>query len=94
MGRPKKEEAMETYSLRLSKDLVERIDRLAAKADIDRSRLVRNMLQLQVETLERANKVGIFALAILMRDMEETLKGWADQLSWDPDFVAQRWINR
>lgn len=90
MGRPKKDEIMETYSIRLTTDLVARIDLLAAKADIDRSRLIRNILQLQVETLERADKVGIFSLVLLLRDMEESLKGWADHLKADPGFLLER----
>ena len=53
--------------------LMERIDKLAEKADITRSKLVTNMIEVSVETLEKSQKVGLLQLSLIMRDMEDWL---------------------
>jgi predicted transcriptional regulator len=66
-------------------DIAERLDRLAEKSDIPRSKLVLNMVEMSVDFLEKTQKVGILHLAILFRDAGEKLKDvskkWKDKKS-------------
>ncbi len=55
-------------------ELVERIDRLAEKGDLPRSKLIFNLVEIGVDYLEATEKVGILQLAILIRDAEGLLK--------------------
>jgi predicted DNA-binding protein len=55
-------------------DVAERLDRLAEKGDIPRSKLVLNMVETMTGFLEATNKVGILHLAILIRDAGDKLK--------------------
>ena len=58
----------------IDKSLVERIEKLAQKGDITRSRLITNIIEVTVETLEPMNKLGIWATARVFRDLGERLK--------------------
>ncbi|OPY82157.1 MAG: Ribbon-helix-helix protein, copG family [Syntrophus sp. PtaU1.Bin005] len=64
-------------------DIAERLDRLAEKGDIPRSKLVLNMVETMTGFLESTQKVGILHLAILLRDAGEKLKDvskkWKDK---------------
>jgi predicted DNA-binding protein len=66
-------------------DIAERLDRLAEKGDIPRSKLVLNMVETMVGFLEATQKVGILHLAILLRDasdkLKESSKKWKDKKS-------------
>jgi hypothetical protein len=55
--------------------VIDRIDRLALKGDVPRSRLIRNLSLIGVEYLESCEKFGILQTAIIMRDFGEWLKG-------------------
>ena len=85
MGRKKSDEAMETLGIRLDRSFIDRLDKLAAKADVDRARLIRNILELEVKYLERVDKVGLFTFAVIMRDLEETLKAWVEGAKNEPE---------
>lgn len=58
----------------LPDELITRADRLADKADMERGRLLRNMIQSGVEMLESSEKVGVLQLSLLMRDIEDAVK--------------------
>jgi len=66
-------------------DIAERIDRLAEKSDIARSKLILNMVETMVGFLESTQKVGIFHLALMLRDagdrLKEVGKKWKDKKS-------------
>ncbi len=55
-------------------DVAERLDRLAEKGDIQRSRLVFNMVEIMLTYAEMTEKVGILQLSLLWRDASEKLK--------------------
>jgi len=57
----------------IDKTLAERIDKLAMKADITRSRLITNILEVVVGHLEKLNKLGVWATMRVFRDVEEWL---------------------
>ncbi|CAH2031720.1 hypothetical protein [Trichlorobacter ammonificans] len=57
--------------LRISKAIVDRLDRLADRGDIKRQRLARNILEVGLEELETAKKYGLTHLAKKIRDMHD-----------------------
>jgi len=61
-------------------ELVARIDRLAEKGDVPRSKLMLNMVEMSLDFLESTQKVGIFQLSLLLRDAADSLKN-----------VSKRW---
>lgn len=64
-------------------EIAERLDTMAEKADIPRSKLVLNLLEVGLDFIESTNKVGILHLAILLRDagdkLKEVSKKWRDK---------------
>jgi hypothetical protein len=58
---------------------LDRVDRLASKADITRSNLIRNLTLIGVEYLEASEKVGIFQMSLIMRDFAEWFKEVCDR---------------
>jgi len=68
-------------------DVVERLDRLAEKGDIPRSKLILNMVETTLTFLETTQKVGILQLSILLRDAGDKLKDlgkkWSEKKSFN-----------
>lgn len=62
----------------LPEELVARADRLAAKGDMERGRLLRNLIEVGIESLEGSDKVGLLQLSLIIRDMEDALKKWGE----------------
>lgn len=48
--------------------VLDRVDRLAERGDISRSRLIRNLTLIGVEYLEAAEKFGVLQTALVLRD--------------------------
>ena len=82
-----------TVGLWLEKDLIARVDALADKAGITRSKFLANMVEVNVKSLERADSVGILNMALLIRDLEEGLKGWVRQAREEADRIKEDWEN-
>jgi hypothetical protein len=72
-------------------DVLNRIDRLANKAGISRSRLVSNLVDEGVKGLERADMVGILDFSLLMRDFSEGVKSWANQVRDEGHDIKRDW---
>lgn len=64
-------------------DIAERLDKLAERGDIPRSKLVLNMVETMTAFLEATQKVGILHLAVLLRDAGDKLKD-----------VSQKWKDK
>ena len=66
-------------------DVAERLDRLAEKADIPRSKLVLNIVETMLGFLETTQKVGILQISLLLRDagdkLKDVAKGWKERQS-------------
>jgi hypothetical protein len=66
-------------------EIAERLDNLAEKGDIPRSKLVLNLVEIGIDFLEATHKVGILHLALLFRDagdkLKEVSKKWRDKKS-------------
>ena len=72
----------------LDRRTVDALDRLAAKADMERSRLARNIIEMNVRSLERCEKVGLFQMSILLRDLGDTLNSWVEANQSEPHNVG------
>ena len=66
-----------TVSLKVSTDTLERLDTLAGKAGLTRSKLLSNLVETSLETLEDCEKVGILQIGLLVRDLNDNMKDWA-----------------
>lgn len=60
-------------------DIAERLDRMAAKGDIPRSKLVLNMVEIMLDFAEATQKVGILQMSLLFRDAGSKLKELANK---------------
>ncbi len=63
-----------------SNEVLERLDKLAKKGDIPRSRLIANLVEVGVETLEDCQKIGLFQVSLLIRNMGEYLQTWSKKM--------------
>ncbi len=68
------------YTVQLEDDVVERIDRLAAKLGHNRSQMMRNMLLQGLADAEMVDKTGIFSAVMFSKEIitkvkEAALKG-------------------
>ena len=61
-------------------DLLERLDKMADRAGLARQHLIANLLSCGVNTLEASRMVGVFHLALLLRDLENNMLKWADKV--------------
>ena len=60
--------------LRLDEKLLEKIDLYAKRGDLSRNQLIRNILQIGIEEIEGAQRVGLLQLSLWMRDVENAIK--------------------
>ncbi len=72
--------AKQKISLNIPVEIVERLDNLAEMAGMDRSRLIVNLIDETSKTLDACGKVGVYQLAILMRNMGEKMDEWAKNI--------------
>ena len=69
-------------------DLVERLDKLAEITDLPRQKLISNLVEAGIETLEDCQKVGLLQFSLLMRDMKKDMKDWAVKISNKQDLIG------
>ncbi|SPD76294.1 hypothetical protein PITCH_A890003 [uncultured Desulfobacterium sp.] len=62
-------------------DVLARIDKLAEMADIERSRLIINMLDEMSKSLMAVKSVGFLQIALIIRDAGEKLSDWVKDLN-------------
>ncbi len=70
----------ETITFRCPKEVADRLNRLAEKADIPRSKLVGNIVDEISKDLEICGKVGILQFTVIIRDMKKNLEAWAKKV--------------
>ena len=63
-----------TLTIWIPKDVVARLDNLARRADISRNKLVMNIINVVVEDLEWARRIGLLALLVVIRNLRESVK--------------------
>jgi metal-responsive CopG/Arc/MetJ family transcriptional regulator len=74
------EMAKEQISLRIPKEILKRLDEIAELADMDRSRLIVNILDEGSKTLEATKRVGILQFSVLLRNMGDWMDKWAKNM--------------
>ena len=67
-------EGQKSLTIWFDAGVLDRIDRLALKGDIPRSRLIRNLSVIGVEYLEACEKFGILQTALILRDFGSWVK--------------------
>lgn len=90
--RKKEVEEGRRVSIWLSEDSIHCADKLAKKADMERGRLLRNVLEMNLRSLERLDRVGLFQMSILLRDMGKQLDSWVDFVNDEPENVKEAHI--
>ena len=73
--------AKEQISLRIEKEVLDRIDELADLAEIDRSKLMVNILDETSKTLMASKKVGILQFSFLLKNMGEYMNQWSEKIN-------------
>ncbi|WP_163340044.1 hypothetical protein [Desulfopila sp. IMCC35008] len=61
-------------------DVLERLDQLAKTADMPRQRLMANLIEVGVETLEECEMVGLFQFSLLIRNLKENMGAWSKRI--------------
>jgi predicted transcriptional regulator len=80
-----------TVAIWMDEDLIARVDRLAEKADITRSKMMANMIEVTTKSLERADSFGIVSVALLLRDFEEGLRSWVREWKSEGPAIKEDW---
>jgi hypothetical protein len=75
-GRPKGDRTAVRVTMYFDEELISRLDKLAKKGRMSRSKLVADVLNESVTALERADMVGVLDFGLLMRDFGEDLRCW------------------
>ena len=68
------ERAKKQYNV-LEDEVIERVDKLADKLDLNRSQLLRNLILSGLEDAEFLNKSGILTISKISRDIKEKFLG-------------------
>ena len=68
-------EGQKSITVWFEPEMVDRLDRLAKRGDIPRSRLVRNLVGIGVDYLETCEKFGVLQTALVLRDFGNWVKG-------------------
>ncbi len=69
MARKKQDETLQNVVFRMTPSEIERLDRLAEKADLTRSQFLRNIILVGLDEVELLEKFGIMRSAITIRDI-------------------------
>ena len=79
MARKKQDELLQNVVFRMTPSEIERLDRIADKAGLTRSRFLRNLILVGLEETEMFEKFGLVRATITVRDI----------CSWMSNKVAQ-----
>lgn len=69
MSKKIEKENLQNVIFRMTPSEVERLDKLAEKADLTRSQFIRNLIVIGMDETETFNKLGLFRAAITVRDI-------------------------
>jgi len=67
-------------SVRLPDEVLERLDSIAKLADMDRSRMIINILDEVSKSLIATKKVGLLQFSLLLRGLIEKMNEWAKEM--------------
>ena len=71
---PKEKGDKMAVTIWLDKKIVDRVDRLADKGGLTRSKLMANLIEVGSEDVVLSEKLGLWAVARIFRDMADRLK--------------------
>lgn len=71
---PSEKGDMQAVTVWIHKDTVDRIEKLAAEADMTRSKLITNIIDVGVEELEVMDKLKLWAAARVFEDIRQYLR--------------------
>lgn len=64
--------------IKLDDNFIDRLDKLASKAELSRHQLMKNLLQVGLEEVEAFAKIGAIRLAVIIRDLPKSLRKICD----------------
>lgn len=85
----KKEKKLRVISICLPEEVISQLDHLAEKADMSRSKLISNLVEVVTPDLIRCDKIGLWKFNILLRDFQEACKQWVCSCIEEPGYVGQ-----
>ena len=74
----KEENDRMAVTLWIEKSTVKRLDVLAEKGSLTRSKLLTNLVEASLEELEAMDKMGVLATVIVLRDFVENIRSWRE----------------
>jgi hypothetical protein len=72
----------------LEQETIDAAERLAEKADMARGRLLRNIIETNIKSLEYSDKLGFVQFSVLLRDLGDTVKAWAQGCKDEPENIG------
>lgn len=78
---PKETKDKAAITIWADKELTARLDKLAEKAGLTRSMLMKNMLEVSACQLEVMKTLGVLNTAVVFRDLKEKAKKWCEKES-------------
>ena len=91
MGARKEVERGKNIVVFLAQDTIDRLDRLAASADIPRGKILREVIDSWSEMMEAGNKIGIYAFPLLMSHFRDSLVQLYNALVNEPEEYIDRY---
>lgn len=75
---PSEHKEKQAVTVWVDKSMVKRIEKLAEKAGLNRSKLVENVLDVGVSQLETMASLGVISTVVFFRDLKDRVKNWSD----------------
>lgn len=72
--------AKKNFTIWLSPESVEVVERLAAKAEMPVSRLMANIIEVSAPELARVDKVGLWKFSVILSRMQDRLRSFASEV--------------
>lgn len=72
----------------LPDDTVALLDRLAVKAEVPRSRLIRNIVEVNASELEKMDQLGLWKFSCILRDLRMNLRSWVRSVQEEPELFG------
>jgi hypothetical protein len=73
--------------MRVRPEVVEKVKYLANKAHVTPSRFLSNVLETVLPDLMLCENLGIFQIAVLLRDLKAQLRSWSESVKDEPENV-------
>jgi len=78
------ESGEKNVSVKMNEDFIKRLDDIAHLVKLNRNQIIRNILEIGVEEIEKLRFVGILQLSLIIRDLRESILGKCNLKATDP----------